>query len=185
MGTVLCFGVTTPALRFDIGTKNPGTFGILATDKLRRGGQFGDKSGDSSWIYFGEGTFRTEISGSAREPNEATTCIEDQMQSLLWSTKAEWSGVSSIAMGGERGLENRVGFGGFDLMGSGLGRRGEESESLEWIWRRKVGKRVERESDGIGVGNGGKRGEEEEVEERERGRRSHGRRLLLVVNEMV
>lgn len=133
MGTVLCFGVTTPALRFDIWTKNPGTFGILATDKLRRGRQFGDKSGDSGWIYFGEGTFSTEISGSTREPNEATTRIEDQMQSLLRSTKAEWSRVSSIAMGGERGLGNRVGFGGFDTVGSVLGSRGEESESLEWI----------------------------------------------------
>lgn len=135
LGTVLCFGVTTPALRFDIGAKNPGTFGILATDKLGRGRQFGDKSGDSGGIYFGERTLGTEIFGSAREPNETTTCIEDQMQSLGWGTEAEWSRVSSIAVGGERGLGDRVGFGfgGFDLMGSVLGSRGEEIESLEWI----------------------------------------------------
>lgn len=137
LGTVLCFRVTAPALRFDIWAKNPSTFGILAADKLGRGGEFGDKSGDSGGIYFGERTFGTEIFGSTRKPNEAATCIEDQMESLRRSTEAERSRVSSIAMWGERRFGNGVGFGfgfgGFDLMGSVLGSRGEEIESLEWI----------------------------------------------------
>ena len=48
-----------------------------------------------------------------------------------------------------------------------------------------MGRRVEREGDGIRVGNGGKRGEEENVEERERGRRSHGRRLDCKGNGVI
>ena len=40
-----------------------------------------------------------------------------------------------------------------------------------------VGEGGEREGDGVGVGNGGNRGEEENVEETEKGRRRHGRSL--------
>lgn len=133
MGTILCFQVTIPALRLHVRAENPSTFWILAADKLGGRGQFGDKSGDSERIYFGKRTLGTEIFGSTRKPNEAATCIKYQMESLGWGTEAEWSRVSSIAMGGERGFGNGVGFWGFDLMGSVLGSRGEEIEILEWI----------------------------------------------------
>lgn len=137
LGTVLSCGITAPALRFHIGAKNPFTFGIVAADKLGRGGQFGDKSGDSGGIYFWERAIGAEISGSAGEPNEAAAGIEDQMQGLWWGAEAEGSGISSIAMGGEGRFGDGFGFGfgGFDLMGSVLGSRGEEIESLQGIWR--------------------------------------------------
>lgn len=133
-------GFALLASRLKIGAENPTTFWISATDELGGGRILGDELGKFSGIDVGEGTSGTEITGGAREPDEATSGVQDKREGLRWRAETEMNGVSTEAFGVIGRLDDgRIGFTVLEVVSSGKGSRGNDFEGLKGIRRWVLG----------------------------------------------
>lgn len=65
----------------------------------------GEEGRDLGGVYIGEITFGAGVAVGAGEPDEATSCVHDERESLRRSSEAEGDSVAAVAVGEKRGFD--------------------------------------------------------------------------------
>jgi len=102
-GTVLGIGFALGAARLKVGAEEITAFGVFATEKSGGGGVFGNEGRDFGGVDVWEETMGAEVAGGAGEPDEATSCVENEGGGLGWGSEVEIYGVATVAFGVDLG----------------------------------------------------------------------------------
>lgn len=80
-----------------VGAEEVTAFGVRATYEFGGGGIFGNEGVDFGGVDVWEETVGAGVAGGAGEPDEATSCVENEGGGLGWGSEVEIYGVATVA----------------------------------------------------------------------------------------